>query len=485
MKLFKQPIYYLLAAFSVVSCSESELDQYPETRLSEGSFYTTEAQIVQAVNDVYRQLNRTYAASGLVDLYGELYSDNTYIEFSGGATTFEDDIKAFRIQPNNGLIQTAWNNSYNSIYICNNAIGQLEKTTVQFTNPALNDRLKAEATFIRALIYFNMVRVWGDIPMPLKVVSADESYTYLREKKETIYQQIIADLKASKAALPAKYTGADVGRVTRYAAAAILAKVYLTIGDKTNAAKELKEIIDSNAYSLDANQDGKVNSADYAFNFAPGTKNSKESILELQFLAGQNAVNSNYQQTYTPYHWAFHLPGSNETFRGSGLNSPTPDLTNEFETADSVRRNVSVYPGYVNLETGAFVKYPFTQKYYDPNWRYPGQNVEIVRYADILLSYSEATGDASYLNQVRERSGLPGYGKTGYPTKYSTLSLAIEHERRTELCFEFHRFFDLVRTGRAVEVLKAKGFNIAESKLLFPIPQSAIDVNPGLTQNNY
>ncbi|KAA0988851.1 RagB/SusD family nutrient uptake outer membrane protein [Dyadobacter aurulentus] len=485
MKLFKKHIFYILAALSAISCSESELDQYPETRLSEGNFYTTEAQIVQAVNDVYRQLNRSYAASGLVDLYGELYSDNTYIEFSGGSTTFEDDIKAFRIQPNNGPIQTAWNNSYNSVYICNNAISQLEKTTVQFGNPALKDRLKAEATFIRSLIFFNMVRVWGDIPMPLKVVSADESYTYLREKKETIYQQIIADLKASKAALPEKYAGADVGRITKYAATAILAKVYLTIGDKTNAAKELKEIIDSHVYSLDANQDGKVNSADYAFNFAPGTKNSKESILELQFLAGQNAVNSNYQQTYTPYHWAFHLPGSSETFRGSGLNSPTPDLTNEFEAADTVRRNVSVYPGYVNLETGAFVKYPFTQKYYDPNWRYPGQNVELVRYADVLLSYSEATGDASYLNQVRERVGLPGYGKTGYPDKYSTLALAIEHERRTELCFEFHRFFDLVRTGRAVEVLKSKGFNITESKLLFPIPQSAIDVNPGLTQNSY
>lgn len=485
MKYLKHSLIYFLLAVGAFSCSQDQLDQYPETRLTEGSFYTSEAQIVQAVNDVYRQLNRTYAASGLVDLYGELYSDNTYIEFSGGSTTFEDDIKAFRIQPNNGLIQTAWNNSYNSIYICNNAIEQLEKTKVQFSNPALKDRLKAEATFIRSLIFFNMVRVWGDIPLPLKVVSADESYSYLREKKEAVYQQLITDLKASKLALPEKYTGADVGRVTRYAAAAILAKVYLTIGDKANAAKELKEIIDSNAYSLDANQDGKVNSADYAFNFAPGTKNSKESVLELQFLAGQNAVNSNYQQTYTPYHWAFHLPGSTETFRGSGLNSPSPDLTNEFETADTVRKNISVYPGYVNLETGAFIKYPFTQKFYDPNWRYPGQNVELVRYADVLLSYSEATGDPSYLNQVRERVGLPGFGKAGYPAKYNSLALAIEHERRAELCFEFHRFFDLVRTGRAVEVLKSKGFNITDSKLLFPIPQSAIDVNPQLTQNAY
>ena len=485
MNYFKRPILYIFLAALGFSCSETQLDQYPETQLTEGNFYTNEAQIIQAVNDVYRQLNRTYAASGLVDLYGELYSDNTYIEFSGGATTFEDDIKAFRIQPNNGLIQTAWNNSYNSVYICNNAILQLEKTTVPFSNPALKDRLKAEAIFIRSLLFFNMVRVWGDIPLPLKVTTADESYTFLREKKEVVYQQIIADLTASKAVLPASYTATDVGRVTKYAAAAVLAEVYLTIQDKTNAAKELKEIIDSNLYSLDANKDGVVNAADYAFNFLPNTKNSKESVLELQFLAGQNAVNSNYQQTYTPYHWAFHLPGSTETFRGSGLNSPTPDLTNEFETADTVRKNISVYPGYVNLETGAFIKYPFTQKFYDPNWRYPGQNVELIRYSDILLSYSEATGDPTYLNQVRARVGLPGFGKTGYPAKYGTLALAIEHERRTELSFEFHRFFDLVRTGRALTVLKEKGFNITESKLLFPIPQAAIDVNPQITQNAY
>lgn len=485
MKNFQK---YLLLAFLVIgatSCDEIQLNQYPETKLTEGNFYTNEAQLIQAVNDVYRQLNRIYTASGIVDLYGELYSDNTYIEFSGGSTTFEDDIQAFRIQPNNGLIQTAWNNSYNAIYIINNAIHQLEKTQVQFSNPALKDRLKAEATFVRSLLFFNMVRVWGAIPLPLKVVSPDESYSYLRESKEIVYQQIIADLLASKAALPASYTGADVGRVTKYAATAVLAKVYLTIGDKTNAQKELKEIIDSNVYSLDANNDGKVNSTDYAFNFQPATKNSKESILELQFLAGQNAVNSNYQQVYTPYHWAFHLPGSTETFRGNGMNTPTPDLINEFESSDSIRKNISVYPGYVNLETGAFIQYPFTQKFFDPNWRYPGQNFELIRYADILLSYSEVTGDPAYLNQVRARVGLPAFGTSAYPANYTTLAQAIEHERRIELCFEFHRFFDLVRTGRAVAVLKAKGFNITESKLLFPIPQSAIDVNPKLTQNPY
>lgn len=485
MRKYSKFIAMALLAFSAASCSEDQLNQFPETQLTEGSFYTTEGQIIQAVNDIYRQLIKVYKGGGIVDLYSELYSDNTYIEFTGGSTTFEEDIKNFRIQPNNGRILSAWNDCYNAIYICNNAIGQLEKTQVAFSNPALKERLKAEAVFIRSLIYFNMVRIWGEIPFPLQVVSPEESYSYIRESKDVIYQQLISDLKTTKTILPERYSGSDAGRITRYAATAVLAEIYLTLGESSNAAAQLKEIIDSNQYSLDADNNGEINSKDYLHNFQPLTKNSRESILELQFQAGQNAVNSNYQQLYTPYHWSFHLPGSTETFRGGGMNTPTNDLINEFESADTVRKNVTVYPGYVNLETGAFIEYPFTQKFYDPNWRYEGQNVELVRYADILLAYAEATNDPTYLNQVRARAGLPAFGTPGYPDKYKSLSEAIEHERRVELSFEFHRFFDLVRTNRAVDVLQSKGYDITANKLLFPIPQNAIDVNPKLTQNPY
>lgn len=476
---------FVLALTVFHSCKQSGLDLYPETSLTEGTFYTNESQLVQATNDVYRQLNRVYGAGDVVDLYGELYSDNTYIEFTGGSTTFQEDILNYRIQTSNGSIQDAWETCYSAIFICNNMIDKLQKTEVKFSQPDLKNRLIAEATFTRSLIFFNMVRVWGAIPMPLKVVAPTESYDYLRETESTVYQQIIKDLIASKGSLPASYTGANLGRATKFAAAAVLAQVYLTQGEKANAAKELKEILDSNLYSLDANRDGKVNKDDYAFLFQPGTKNSKSSILELQFLAGQNAVNSNYQQIYTPFHWAFHLPGLKETFRGNGMNTPTKDLINEFEAADSTRRSISVYPGYVNLETNQFIDYPFTMKFYDPNWRYPGQNFEIIRYADILLMYAEVTDDPAPLNQVRARVGLSAYGSPGYPAKYTTLARAIEHERRVELSFEFHRMFDLVRTGRAVEVLKAKGYTITDKKLHFPIPQNAIDVNPKLTQNDY
>lgn len=475
---------YIVLSLSILlaSCSESLLDLYPETRLTDASFYKTETQLVQATNDVYRQLGRLYDAGGIADLYGELYSDNVYIEFTSGANAFPEEINKHKILPDNGKLKLAWETAYNGLYITNNVLLQLEKTEVSFAQPALKERLKAEARLVRAVILFNLVQAWGDVPLPLTVVSPTESYQYAREKKETVYQQIISDLSFSKSVLPASYTGTDIGRATKYAAGALLGKLYLLQGDKVKAAAELKEIIDSGLFSLDANRDGAVNTADFAHLFKANTKNSKESILEAQYLAGQNQVNSLHQQAYTPFHFAFHLPQSTETFRGDGLNTPTADLIGEFETNDP-RKELSIYPGYTDLQTNQFIAYPFTLKFFDPQWRYAGQNFEIIRYADVLLLYAEATEQVTYLNQVRARVGLPAYGQAAYPSKYNTLALAIEHERRVELAFEFHRFFDLVRTKRAASVLSSKGITISADKLLFPIPQSAIDVNPAITQN--
>ena len=465
------------------SCNEENLDLYPKTDITEGNFYQTEDQFVLAVNDVYRQMERTYRAGGIADIYGELRSDNTYIEFIGGSSNSAERISNFNIPTNDLDTEDAWQDSYNAIFICNDVLTRLENTSVEFSSQELKERLMAEVRFVRALIYFNMVRVWGAVPLPLTPLSPEEGYQYLREESEVVYEQIVNDLMYAKSNLPESYTGNDVGRVTHYGATAVLAKVYLTQGNTAAAATELKEIIDSGLYSLDANDDGTVNADDYRHLFHPDTKNSRASVLEVQYLEGQNAVNSNHQEQYTPYQWSFHLPGINETFRGGGRNTPTQDLVNEFELQDTVRQSISVYPGYVNLESGEFVEYPFTMKFYDPNWRYPGQNFEIIRYADILLMYAEVTGDPMYLNMVRARVGLPGFGEPGYPAEYNTLERAIEHERRMELCFEFHRFFDLVRTGRAIEVMQAKGYDINQNKLHFPIPQRAIDVNPDLTQN--
>lgn len=479
----KKFIYLIFAvAFFVFQGCSDDLDLYPLTTTTEGTFYKNETEIQQAADYIYGRLGQHYNAQGVCDLYGELYSDNTRIILATGANNYREQISDFFIGSDNALINSAWNNSYKDIFICNNVLYQIENTTVELDDSKIKI-LEGQTMLVRALIYFNMVRAWGAIPYIDKKVSPEESYDYLRVEPSIIYQKLIADLNYCKEVLPNSYTGKDVGRVTKYGAAAILAKIYLTLGDKNKAMTELEYIINSNLYSLDANNDGTVNVDDYLYIFAPNTKNCKSSVLEAQYMAGENAFNTNHQSTYTPFNWDFHLPGQTITWRGGGNNTPTEDLGNEFEPNDP-RINTSISPGYTVLGSEIFVEYPYTLKFYDPNYQYEGQNFEIIRYADILLMYSEVTDDPQYLNMVRARVGMPAFGTNEYPTdKYPTLALALEHERRIELCFEFHRFFDLVRTNRAIDVMGAKGYNINGNKLLFPIPINAIDVNPELIQN--
>jgi starch-binding outer membrane protein, SusD/RagB family len=480
-------IIILISLLFVSSCDEDRyLDIYPLTSITEGNFYQTETELRQAVNDVYRQLGRIYNSSGIVDFYGEMSSDNTEMIFVAGTAFDYGHINDHSILSYNARILSAWNTCYNAIYICNKVIHEVEKTGVAIGENIKNQML-GEALLVRSLIYFNMVRAWGDIPLITSVISPTAAYAYLRESKANVYQQIIADLNFAKANLPESYTGKNVGRVTRYGAAGVLAKIYLTLNDLPAARSEMEFIINSGRFSLDANNDGVINTEDYQYLFAPATKNSKESILEVQYLAGTNAFNSGHQSEYAPFHHAFNLTDlgvPNSVFRGSGHNTPTPDLTAEYEEGDP-RKDLTIFPGYTNQSTGEFVEYPFTIKYFDPNWTNPGKNLYVIRYADILLMYAEVTNDPAYLNMVRERVGLPTYGSPDYPSDlYPTLAEAIEHERRVELAFEFHRFFDLVRTGRALEVMHSKGYtNLTEERLLFPIPQHAIDVNSDLTQN--
>ncbi|GAP68838.1 starch-binding protein associating with outer membrane [Bacteroidales bacterium 6E] len=471
----------------LMSCNEDKyLDLYPLTRITEGNYYSSQLQLEQALNDVYRQLGRVYSAHGLPDLFGEQTSDNTRIIIKSGGDNFSEQINDFWILTDNGRIREAWDVCYNAIYVCNNIIDKLDNTNIE-VDQTVKNRMVSEALAVRSLIYFNMVRAWGDVPLVLNRITPSESYKFLREPTDKIYLQIIGDLMFAKQNLPEKYTGINVGRVTKFGVSAILAKVYMTIGENQSARSELEYIINSGAYSLDSNKDGDINFADFKFLFHPSTKNCHESVLEVQYLAGANAFNSNHQNVYAPFSHAFNLVDlgvASSIFRGEGINTPAIDLINEFEENDP-RKAASIFPGFTNQATKEFVEYPFTLKFFDPNWTNPGKNFAIIRYADILLMYAEITNDVQYLNMVRSRVGLPGFGSEGYPSeKYPTLNLAIEHERRVELCFEFHRFFDLKRTGRAIQVMTGKGFNVNADKLFFPIPQNAIDVNPALVQNS-
>jgi len=173
---------------------------------------------------------------------------------------------------------------------------------------------------------------------------------------------------------------------------------------------------------------------------------------------------------------------------GGGMNMVTDDLYNEYEATD-VRRDASFYTGYT--KGTVFVPIKFNKKWVDLTAPLDGggeacnNNFMILRYADILLLLTEATGDVQYMNKVRLRAGLPAYGTAGYPSAtYPTVALALEHERRMEFALEFQRWYDLKRTGRAVAVLTAKGKAVNANKLLLPVPQYAIGQNPNLLPQN-
>lgn len=478
-KCIKNIVAILILILGFTSCGKNKLDLFPLTEPSENTFYSNKEEVQAGLLEVYRQLSIIYDAEGVPDLFGEVYSDNTVIIAHAGSESAYAGIMARTINADNGLILTAWQKAYKGVFMCNKIIDQLDNLSIEIDKSEV-DKMRGQALVIRSLIYFDLVRTFGAVPYIDKVITPAEAYEFLRVDQGIIYENIIKDLNLAKSILPNSWAGNDIGRVTSHSAAAILGKIYLTMGENNKAKSELDYIISSNLFSLDANGDGDIDVNDIRYLYSPNTKNCKSSILEVQYMSGANAANSHHQVNYTPFYYSFSLPGDTRTdYRGNGHNSPSTDLINEFENGDP-RREISLLTGYIDMSTGDSIYFPYTMKFYDPNWNYPGQNFEIIRYADILLMYSEITDDPQYLNMVRNRAGVPEFGSSGYPIdKFPTLSLAIEHERRVELCFEFHRFFDLVRTGRATEVVPG----LKLSQTLFPIPQYEIDVNPKLTQN--
>ena len=361
-------------------------------------------------------------------------------------------------------------------------------------NTELANRYKLECKFIRALMYFNLVRVYGDVPLILKEISISESYDILREPKENVYNQIIADLKEAQD-LPVSYSTAEDGRATQGAAKALLANVYMTLHKYAEAETILAEIINSGQYSLLENTPGSLNIDGYKNVFSPVNHNSKEGIFEIQFLKGGYGEGSNYANNFAPENSGTNVVAVGGT---GGNNIPEMDIYNAYEEGD-LRRDFSMSLGYYdNRKNNEWVESRYVCKFMDVPYQNndASNNYPVIRYADVILMYAEAlnqngkTAEAcKYLNMTRRRGF--GYQTTEtspvdlQTTDKAQFALMVEQERRVELAFENHRWFDLIRTGRAVEVMRSKGFSLNETNLICPIPQKQIDVNPKLTQNDY
>lgn len=488
MKLKYNLIAIALLGFSFSSCSDF-LEQNPQTDLSENDFYKTADDILSAVNGVYSSLQEG-DIYGNWYVFGEIPSDNTRNQLSGSVTT-QNEFDQFYIDTQNSMIANFWKAAYKVINRTNTVLGRIDGIEI---NTELANRYKLECKFIRALMYFNLVRVYGDVPLVLKEISISESYDILREPKENVYNQIIADLKEAQD-LPVSYSTAEDGRATQGAAKALLANVYMTLHKYAEAETILAEIINSGQYSLLENTPGSLNIDGYKNVFSPVNHNSKEGIFEIQFLKGGYGEGSNYANNFAPENSGTNVVAVGGT---GGNNIPEMDIYNAYEEGD-LRRDFSMSLGYYdNRKNNEWVESRYVCKFMDVPYQNndASNNYPVIRYADVILMYAEAlnqngkTAEAcKYLNMTRRRGF--GYQTTEtspvdlQTTDKTQFALMVEQERRVELAFENHRWFDLIRTGRAVEVMKSKGFSLNETNLICPIPQKQIDVNPKLTQNDY
>jgi hypothetical protein len=471
-------------------CREEFLDRNPRGQLTFDTFFQNEEQAVQAVNAVYAKF-RTWELSafpwlGLTDII----SDDADKGSTPNDALYMLDLDEFTFDPTNPAFAAAWSGHYQTIFRANLAIENLPSVDM---DAALRDRLAAEARFLRALCYFRLVQWFGDVPLLTQPLAADAYFTQERSPVDAVYAQIEADLRAALDALPEKsaYADKDLGRATKGAARGILAKVLMTRQDFAAAAEQCLAIIQSGEYALLPR---------YADNFLPVGENGSESVFEIGAVAVQSAVAG---PGATPYNMVQGVRGVPNL--GWGFNRPSDDLVAAYEAGDPRRQATIIYVGEVLPDGSTVVEdnpdilnERYNQKAWVPD--HPGLqdngpgNLRLLRYADILLLAAEALNETGasaealpFLNQVRARAR--GTNNFILPdvttTDQDLLRELIRRERRIELAMEQHRWFDLVRWGRAAEVMQAVGKPFVAGKHeLLPLPQSEIDLSAGKLRQN-
>jgi hypothetical protein len=408
---------------------------------------------------------------------GDVWSDNCY---AGGDNPDNISIDLFTYSALNGNIARDWNDAFGIIGNINIAISQISLCKDPALTATRKNQMLGEASFMRAFTYFDLVRLYGRVPIMLKPVDQKSSESLInstlvpQSSVDSVYDAIRNDLWFARANVENDNVPPNKMIVTKGAVNSILAKVYATMPTPN---------WDSVAYYCDQVIPNYSLVTDFNFLWDNNHKNNSESIWEF-----------NYVRWNVVGNW---IPSQ---FIGAGwkkFETPSNDLINAFN-GDPIRFNASIT--YVNYGwDDAYWKnknsYPIVSKYNDPN---NGTNdFYQVRLADILLLRAEAynakgnlTGAAALVNQVRSRVGL-----SATPAANQTdMALAIEKERRLELAFEGQRWFDLVRTGRAIAVMNAQkdgngnplNYNAQSYQLIYPIPQTQLDLNPLLKQNpNY
>lgn len=499
-----------LAALSVLSsCSKEFLEQNNPNAIPTAVYYKTEGDIAVAVNGAYQSLRSGDNLGENSGLYTDERSDdagrNDNQSNAGEPFQFND----FSILPANTYLKSHWLSLYQTITRCNQVLSNIDN--ISFGSPETKSQYAAEAKFIRALIYFHLVRKWGDVPLVTKQLTTLEEVkaNTFREKKEKVYEQIVTDLKdVVNSSLPNQQTGANKGRVSKAAGNALLGQVYLTMATAQDAASRTENLNNAKTFltnSWNMRSFGTLKEIPYTDVF---DVNKKTTCPELIFQIVNKQGDINYSSSI-----AFNNQAKGETTNSKKPSSSVGgnvklDLVKEYEEGD-LRKEFSI-----KFANDATVKDWFITKFRDTSAvagtnGYGGNDWILIRYADVALMLAEVNmylGDNAtaiqYLDMVRERANMPLYNTVKndpvYSSKFPTLKLAILHERRVELAFEHHRWFDLLRFFTINELVtymhaksqadygKASLSNFGLKDQYFPIPFDEYQLDPTkMYQNPY
>ena len=466
-------ICLLIVLIATMSSCTDFLDREPISDLAEENFFQTGADAESALIAAYDALQSEYY---IFDRFtnGDVISDNCY---AGGDNPNNFQLDEFTVTPVNVNVERDWAYLYEAISRANAILDNVSDIESADLTAARQTEILAEASFLKAYHYFQLVNLWGEVPLVLKKVNSTNPEVVFQPKvsEQVIYDAIINDLSFAADNLPLAHVQ-QKQRATRGAANTLLAKAYAHRPDPNweKVREHAQAVISSGTYQLLPNFDDL---------WQPDNENTVESILEVQFIGGTNEAN------WGPQLW---LPSSltNDSWRK--FNTPSNDLLAAFDGEnDLVRKNASILfennlawqdPDYPSGN----IPFPFKQRLAN-GWSSPN-NYLLLRLADVILLLAEAENElgntaaaATALNQIRMRVNLPNTTAANQ----SDLRLAIQKERRLELAFEGHRWFDLKRTGTAVATMNALGrnYSVEDFKLSWPIPQSELDRNPNLTQN--
>jgi hypothetical protein len=487
------PAKLLLVLSMALFCACTDfLTEDLKGEFSTETFYKNESQAIQAMNGTYQAIMFSRFDNAMW-VFGDVASEDAVKGGNPGDQSEITYIDEFNADATNGIIINYWTFAYEAIARANNVIANVPGVPM---DEGRKSRIIGEAKFIRAYTYFNLVNIFGKVPLKLLPQLTQETIHVPLSEVSAIYNQIETDLTDAVAVLPVSYSASEVGRATRGAAMAMLGKINLYQGNWSVAIDYFQQVESLNIYRLLPN---------YADNFNLAFENSSESIFEIQHLTGQNPFTGNALNQ-----WFAPAPEG-----GYYFNAPTQSLVDAFEKSGtgevdprldaSIGRDGQPWLNGDIFNAGWSPTGFLTKKHQQPlsevssSLKGDGDlNYIYLRYADVLLMKAEAFNEISNadsakanLNKVRQRA-LASYGGTPpadllndvVTSDQNLLRTAIQKERRVELAQEFHHYFDLMRWGKAVaEAALGPDFNF-ETKRYQPIPQAEIDANNAINGQN-